>query len=339
MKKRIFTLMAAILLLASAGCGNNNSTPATTTAGSGTATEAPQGQSGTAVKMWRIGTASMTGNSFTMGSQIAQLINEKAEGMESAAQATGGSSDNCHLLDEKEVELALVNCTSAMQAVNGKEAFEGSPIKSIRSIGIYGLGVVHIIVNNGSNVNTIKDLAGKTIAVGPMGGGTETGTDFIMSEYGVKDYKKIYGSMSEALDAVKMGEADAVFYETTMEAANLVDLLNSGKCRLIGMTKAEADEISKKNPEYNAYTIAAGTYTGHAEDLYTIVSPSFILTREDISEDSVYMITKTIFDNVDALTQQNQMFRFMKADLVAGGMAVPLHPGAEKYFKEIGVLP
>lgn len=332
MKKRITAFLAALMLVACSACGN--STPS----GTGTSEKATQSQ-GQAVKMWRIGTASMTGNSFTMGSQIAQLINDKAEGMEAAAQATGGSSDNCHLLNEKEVELALVNCTSAMQALNGKEAFEGKAITSMRSIGIYGLGVVHIIVNNGSGVKEIKDLAGKTIAVGPMGGGTETNTDFIMGEYGIKDYKKIYGSMSEALDAVKMGEADAVFYETTMEAANLVDLLNGGKCHLIGMTREEAEGISKKNPQYNAYTIAGGTYTGHAEEIYTIVSPSFILTREDIDEGSVYTITKTIFENVEYLTQQNQMFRFMKAELVKDGMAVPLHPGAEKYFKEIGVLP
>lgn len=336
MKKILIALLTVFVLIASVGCGQ--SAPNATEETSPVEAEEQVPSAGQEITMWRIGTASMTGNSFTRGSQIAQLINDKVDGMEAAAQATGGSSDNCYLLNEKEIEIGLVNCTSAIQAKNGLEGFEGNPIASMRSIGIYALGVIHIIVNDNAKVTQISDLTGKTIAVGPMGGGTETATDFVLSQLGVTDYKKIYGSMSEALDAVKLGEAAAVLYEATVGAANITDALNSGNCHLMGMTKEEATLIHNNSAEYNVYAIEGGTYDGHAEDIYTIQSPSFFLTREDISEESVYTITKVIYENYDYLVSQNALFRNMRAELVADGMAIPLHPGAERYFKEIGVL-
>ena len=281
----------------------------------------------------------MTGNFYTLGSAFAQMINEKVEGCESAAQATGGSADNCFLLNDKEIEIGLIQSATAQEAVTGTGAFsETGKIESMRGVGVIYLMPFHCIINDKSGVEKIADLQGKKIGVGPMGGGVEVNANILLSEFGVTDFTPIYGTMGEALEGVKNGEVDAVIYATSTGSANVSDALNSGNCTLIGMSKEEAAAICAKRPEFGPDTIPANSYQDQAEDVYTFAGSALILTREDISEDAVYNLCKAFYENNEFLMSQNAIFKDSTLENSVVGMCVPLHSGAEKYFKEKGVL-
>ncbi len=340
--KKAISLMIASLLIFAAGCsGNGSSSPAPTpTAAASLPVSSESGATAQSdVSMWRIGTASMTGNFYTLGSALAQMVNEKLEGGEAAAQATGGSADNCFLLNDKEIEIGLIQSASAQEAVSGTGAFsETGKIESMQGVGVIYLMPFHCIVNNKSNVEKITDLQGKKIGVGPMGGGVEVNANILLAEFGVTDFTPIYGTMGEALDGVKNGEVDAVIYATATGSANVSDALNSGNCRLIGMTNEQAAKICSSRPEFGPDVIPAGSYQEQPQDIYTFAGSALILTRQDISEEAIYQFCKTFYESNDFLVSQNAIFADSKLENATVGMCVALHPGAQKYFKEKGAL-
>lgn len=333
MKKLFALILAATMLLSLVACGSTEDKTSDDTQDPSSVE-----QSGTSVDMWRIGTASMTGNFYTMGSAIAQMVNSCMDGEESAAQATGGSADNCWLLEDKEIELALIQSATAKQAIDGLDSFDGHSISIMRGIGVSQVNTFHCIVNKNSGVEKIEDLAGKKIGVGPMGGGVEVNANILLSEFGVTDFNPIYGTMGEALEQVQTGEVDAVIYATTTGSANVSDALDSGKCKLLGISKEKAAEICAKRTEFGIATIPANTYKDQAENIDTFAGTCLILTREDISDDEVYAFTKAFYENHDFLVGQNALFTEITPDIASVGMCVPFHPGAERYLKEQGVL-
>lgn len=335
MKKLFALILAALMLLSLAACGGKTDP---TSDGSDQSGEKIESSPGTSVDMWRIGTASMTGNFYTIGSAIAQMINNCMDGEEAAAQATGGSADNCWLLEDKEIELALIQSATAKQAVDGLDAFENHPIDMMRGIGVTQLNTFHCIVNKNSGVEKIEDLTGKKIGVGPMGGGVEVNANILLGEFGVTDFSPIYGTMGEALEQVQTGEVDCVIYATTVGSANVSDCLDSGKCELIGMSAEKAEEICANRAEFGVATIPADTYKDQTEDVATFAGTCLILTREDISEEDVYQLTKAFYENHDYLVNQNALFSDITPGIASVGMCVPFHPGAERYLKEQGVL-
>lgn len=334
--KKIISLALALCMLLMVGCSAASSTPATP---SGEAPASSEAASSGEKMMWRIGTASMTGNFYTLGSAFALMINEKMEGSESAAQATGGSADNCFLLDDKEIEIGLIQSATVQEAVTGTGAFaETGAIDSMRGVGVIYLTTFHCIVNNKSGVEKISDLQGKKIGVGPMGGGVEVNANILLSEFGVTDFTPIYGTMGEALEGVKNGEVDAVIYATSTGTANVSDALNSGNCTLIGMTEEEAAAICERRPEFGLATIPANSYQEQPEDIHTFAGTALIVTRADIDDDAIYNLCKTFYENNEFLVSQNAIFAESVLENAATGMCVPFHPGAEKYLKEQGAL-
>lgn len=335
MKKILALILAALMLLSLAACGSKDTT---TPGGSEQPEDTTPTNAGTSVDMWRIGTASMTGNFYTIGSAIAQMVNNCMDGEEAAAQATGGSADNCWLLEDKEIELALIQSATAKQAIDAQDAFDGHPITMMRGIGVTQLNTFHCIVNKNSGVEEIKDLAGKKIGVGPMGGGVEVNANILLSEFGVTDFTPIYGTMGEALEQVQTGEVDCVIYATTIGSANVSDCLDSGKCKLLGMSAEKAAEICANRTEFGPASIPANTYKDQGEEIATFAGTCLILTRDDISEEEVYQFTKAFYENHDYLVSQNALFTEITPDIATVGMCVPFHPGAERYLKEQGIL-
>ncbi len=343
--KKIIALAMAVSIFLVAGCAGTSAASSSVAASTlestsvaASSSAAVPASAGTDIKMWRIGTASMTGNFYTLGSAMAQMITNKIDGAEGAAQATGGSADNCFLLQDKEIDLALSQSATVKEAVDSKSAFEGIKIETMRGVGVLYIMQFHVVVNNKSGIKSIPEIAGKKVAVAQMGGGVEVNANILLSEFGVTDYTPIYGTMGEAIEAVKTGEADALIYATSIGAANITDALNSGNCTLIGMTEEEAKAIAAKRNEFGYAVIPAGTYQGQSSDIHTFAGSALILTRDDISEDSVYKFTKSFYENNEYLVSQNAIFKGSLPENAMIGMCVPLHPGAEKYLKEIGAI-
>lgn len=336
--KKMIAMAIALSIFLVAGCGGSSAAPAAPSSSEAAPVSQAPASSGTDIKMWRIGTASMTGNFYTMGSALAQMITNKIDGVEGAAQATGGSADNCFLLQDKEIDLALSQSATVKEAVDGINAFEGVKIETMRGVGVLYIMEFHVVVNNKSGIKSIPEIAGKKVAVAQMGGGVEVNANILLSEFGVTEYTPIYGTMGEAVEAVKTGEADALIYATSVGAANITDALNSGNCTLLGMTEEEARAIAARRSEFGYTVIPAGTYQGQDGDIHTFAGSALLLTRDDISEESVYSFTKAFYENNEYLVSQNAIFKGSLPENAMIGMCVPLHPGAEKYLKEIGAV-
>ncbi|MGI6703727.1 MAG: TAXI family TRAP transporter solute-binding subunit [Clostridia bacterium] len=334
MKRTLSLILVGVMLIfAVAGCG---STPAP----EGSSNDEGEAPKGPQLSMIRIGTASMTGNSYVQGSAIAQMITEKVEGINSAAQATGGSGDNCYLLDEDEIELGFIQSATAKQAVTGTGSFDGQKIESLRGVGVVVVNAFHIIVNTKSGIEKPSDLRGKKVGVATMGGGVEVNANIVLGEFGIAEdeYEHIYSTMGEALEMVKLGQVDAVIYATSIGNANVYDTLSNGTCTLLSLPQEEIDRITSKRDEFGPSVIPGGSYPDVPDDVLAISGSMLLLTRENIDEETIYTVTKGLFENNDYLVAQNASLADTIPENAMVGMCVPLHPGAERYLKEIGAL-
>ncbi|MBV1756390.1 MAG: TAXI family TRAP transporter solute-binding subunit [Dethiosulfatibacter sp.] len=334
MKKSWKSLVGLLLIVALVGGITVGCSQPTDTSSS----EATSGKE--EVSFIRIASASMGGNFFPLGSALAQMINQKIEGLNASAQATGGSAENCSFIDQKEVELALVQSATLRQAYEGTDGFEGRPVESIRGITAIYFNEFHILVTESSGVEKIEDLRGKRIAVGPVGGGIEINTNQILSVYGItpSDYTPVYGTRAEATEGLKINSVDCHIYATGLGSAQITELMGTGKIKLIPIDEDKIESLTAGNPEFGPSLIPTDTYENQPSDLTTIAGSSLLVTREDMSEEIIYEITKAIFENSEYLESFHQYFKQTRQETAQIGMTPPLHPGAEKYFKEIGVI-
>ncbi len=290
-------------------------------------------------KFLRIGTASMGGNFFPLGSAISQIITNNVDGYNGSAQATGGSAENANFLESKEIELALIQSGTLREAYNGTDSFEGRPIKSIRGITSIYFNEFHILVRKDSGIEKVEDIKGKRVAVGPVASGIEINTNQLLSQYGITpdDYSAFHGTRQEATEALQTGRVDVHIYGTGVGSSQVSELMRTGDIKLIPMTQEAIDTMIDEFPDFGSSVIPAGSYEGQDADILTVAGSSLLVTREDMPEDDIYNIIKTLFEHKEELISHHQYFHQMNEETATLGMSVPLHPGAEKYLKEIGV--
>ncbi len=286
----------------------------------------------------RIGTSSVGGGFYLIGNTIAQLGTEKMKEINFTA-VTGGSIKNCMNLGTKDVELGMVQSSTVNDAWNGTGSFK-EPIKTLRYVtAIYPMPA-HILVNLDAGIKTIGDFKGKKVDFGSVGQGIEVNTRELMSVYGLKDEDvtiERFGR-SEVAEALKVGDTQAHIWTTNAPNAQVTDMVRSGKVGLIGISPENIQEITKKFPHYAAAVIPAGTYEGYDKDIPVVAAVGSLLTYEDMPDEVIYKITKMLYENKEFLRERLNYFNDFKLENALAGMAVPLHPGARKYYVEAGLL-
>jgi len=195
---------------------------------------------------------------------------------------------------------------------------------------------VQIVVMEGSSVKTINDLKGKKVAVGSIGSGTEANARQILETYGITyaDLSPQYLSYAEASNGLKDGNVEAAFLTAGYPTAAVQDLAFQKKVRLIAFDADKADLLIKKYPFYAKQTVKANTYPGQTTDVDTVAVKAMLVVPESLSVDTVYAITKAIYSNTDRLKAAHKLGEGITKESASEGMPIPLHPGAEKYFKE-----
>lgn len=282
-------------------------------------------------------TGGSSGPYFALGGTVANLLNEKVPGVNASVQSTSATAVNATMLGTKKADIAFAMNDVISYAHEGVELFKDKKISNMRGIASLYPNYVQLFTLKSKNIKEVSDLKGKRIGVGAAGSGTEVNARQILEVHGItyKDIRPDFLSYAEAVEQLKNGSVDAAFITSGLPNSNILDIATTHDVMMIPIRKAKVEELAKKYPFYTSEKIPGGTYK-EKDPVETAAVTSILVTRAELSEEVVYNITKTILSNVDSLVKTHSAAKDIKMDKLRAGMPVPMHPGAEKYLKEIG---
>jgi len=286
-----------------------------------------------------LATGGTTGTYYALGGDIAALWMANIENLDVSAQSTGGSKANIILINDGEAELATVQNDVMYYAYQGdKDFFDGQVIDSFQAIGALYPELVQIVVAADSGIKTVADLKGRNVSVGAVGSGVYFNAVQILENAGLtlSDIAAHHYSFDESATAFQNQQIDAFFVTSGLPNTSIIEVANKRDVNLIGLDEAALTSLSEKYSFYVPVTVPAGTYNGMAEDVTVPAVSAVLICKKDLSEDLVYQLTKVLFEKTGDLTHAKK--EMISAESAVKGVPVPFHPGAEKYFKELGLL-
>ena len=343
MKKTLYILLAVILASSVfVACGGNQTIKENKVSEENKTTETPATENKTAdrPKFLTIGTAGTGGAYYPIGITMAQIVTEQL-GIDTTAQVTGGATENNSLIEAGTVEMGITQASLAYAAVNGKAPYD-SKLSSVQAI-MTGLskGTFHVVTLKSTGIKAIEDLKGKTVVLGPAGGAAITMANEVLAEYGFAkdDIKPSYVSYSDGMSALTDGTVDAVVVQSAAPASAIQELAATrAKDMLILSVKEEIiQKILEKYPYYKNITVPADVYKTES-DIHTIYVPNMVVCSSKLSEELVYDMTKAFFENLDKIKGSNAAAKDLTLEGAAEGCPIDIHPGALKYYKEVGAI-
>jgi len=287
-----------------------------------------------------IATAGVSGSYYPFGGAIARIWTSKLKDIVSvAAQATGGAIENTKLMEGEEVELALTQNDLADYSWNKQHMFNKEYRKQ-RAIATLFPEVIHIFTLRESNVNSISELKGKKISMSQQGSGGLINSEQILGHFGisVKDVNPFYLSNVDAVDRMKDGLLDAIFVTTGAPNATYQDLCFSKDVKILSIPDPDIEKIIEKYPFYSKYVLKKDDYDKQTSDIATVTVQAVLIASVDLDTELVYQLTKTLWENQQELVTAMAKAKYMDPKAPFKSVTIPLHPGAEKYYREIGIL-
>ncbi len=303
----------------------------------GTTTAAPEVTS----QEIAISTASAGGAWYPIGAAMADIINNQKIGVQARVQTTGGGVENVKLVNNGDTELGI---TISYLAYNGYNGIEPYPAKmeNMRTL-FSGLstGVMQIVVMDNSKIQSISDLKGKKVAVGPAGGGALTALSDLCKEYGIKfsDINASYVSYDEGVTMMTDKQVDAavVYAALPTPAIKTLEAQKKG-FRMLTIDEAKLTSVLTKYPYYVSVDISKDMY-GLSSDIKAIGTPNIVIVSKSVSDDMAYKMVSAFFEEQNLAKIQASHPSAKQLDLKNAALApIPLHPGAEKYYKEKGII-
>ncbi|MBS3995303.1 MAG: TAXI family TRAP transporter solute-binding subunit [Alkaliphilus sp.] len=287
-----------------------------------------------------LATGGTSGTYFPFGGAMAQIFNSKIEGMNVTAQATGASVENLRLIGSKEAELAIVQNDMSDYAYNGLESFKDGKIENVRAIATLYPEVIQIVVSAESGINSLQDIKGKKFSVGAPGSGVEANARQILDALGMtlNDFSPNYLSFSESADSLKDKHIDGFLFTSGVPNAAIQDTATTSDLKFISIPSDVITKLTEKYPFFTEHTIPAGTYKGQDSAVNTIAVKATLIVGSEVSEQTVYDITKALFENQPELAAGHAKGKELNLADAVQGISIPFHPGAEKYFREVGAI-
>lgn len=285
-------------------------------------------------------TGGTSGVYYPLGVALSQIHGKALPNAKTSVQATKASAENLNLLQAGRGEVAFTLGDALSDAWKGEaEAGFKAPLKKLRGIaGIYP-NYIQIVASADSGIKTLADLKGKRISVGAPKSGTELNARAIFKAAGMtyNDFAKVeYLPFGESVELMKNRQLDATLQSAGLGVASLRDLATSVKIVVVPVPMEVVQKVG--DPAYQAGMIPANTYEGQTANVPTAYVQNFLVTHEGVPTDTVYAMTKSMFDNLDQMKAAHAAAKSIRREAATVGMPVPLHPGAEKYYREVGVL-
>ncbi|WP_243296717.1 TAXI family TRAP transporter solute-binding subunit [Bacillus litorisediminis] len=326
MKKHLFLVLTSVFVLLLAACGGT---------GSGGGENKQQ--------FLTIATASSGGTYYPIGVGMGNLWTEKlqGEGIKATGQSSAGSVENIDLLRKGEAQLAILQGLIGAQAVDGSGNFEGNAYEDLRSISMLWPNVEHfLLMNDKVKTGTISDIEGTTFSVGPQASGTEQSTLVMMEGINLtkENIKPEYLGYDDTVSAMRDGRLDGGSAPAGIPVAAVMDMYASGvDATVLEVTDEQLEAINNVYNTWYRFVIPAGTYPGVDKDINTIAQPNFLGVTKELDEETVYKLTKTLYENLDFMYGVHDSAKNMTLETALDGLPAPLHAGAYKYFKEQGL--
>ncbi len=325
-------LLAVCMILSLAACG---SSPASN-ADPGTSSSPTRSQ--TVYLNYGAGTSGSTINSVVLAH--AQIINEYVENVEVSPEASGGGSDNLRLTEDGTFSMSTAGNVAAYDAVNGVGDFQGETFDNVMGWLPAYASYFMLVVPAESSIKSIYDIKGKRVSVGVKGSGAEVYARGVIEGAGLTydDFTPYYLAQSESNDAIKDGSIDALIYATGVPVPAIMELNAVDDIRIVPIEKEDAEKIAEGVAFFSPGVIPAGTHEGMDEDIPTVQSFTIAFIRADVPEDVVYEMTKAIWEHKDELSSMHASQEHLDPSMIGFGITpvMKLHPGAEKYYKEMG---
>ena len=295
--------------------------------------------SASAATFLSIATGGTSGTYYPLGGDLANLFNTVIPDVNASAQATGGSADNLRLIDGEEAELGTVQNDVSYFAYTGTDSFEGEQITSFSVISALYAEYVQIVVRADSDIQSIADFKGKSISIGAAGSGVYTNALHVLEAAGLTldDIDAQYLSFSESADGLKNKQIDAAFVCAGIPNAAVTELSSTVGVRLISLSDEEVAALIAAHPTYTNLKLPADTY-GLSEDANCIAITALLVCSNNLDEELVYNMTKAMFEQEGILTHAKAA-EITLENAFNGVGELPLHPGAARYYSEVGVLP
>ena len=285
-------------------------------------------------------TGGTSGVYYPLGVALANDIGKAMPAVKTSVQATKASVENLNLLQAGRGEVAFTLGDSLSDAWKGNEdAGFKTPLRKLRGIAAIYPNYIQIVARADAGIKTLADLKGKKISVGAPKSGTELNARAILGAAGLsyKDFAKVeYLPFGESVELMKNRQLDVTLQSAGLGVSALRDLATSVDIIVVPIS---ADIVKKTNdPAYLVAVIPANTYRGQTADVTTAAVQNYLVTYDGVSNDTVYGITKALWTGLDQLVAAHSAAKAIDPKHALDGMPIPLHPGAEKYYREAGLL-
>ena len=285
-------------------------------------------------------TGGTSGVYYPIGVGLSQLYGTGIDGAKTSVQATKASVENLNLLQAGRGELAFALGDSVGDAWNGVEdAGFKAPLKNLRAIAGTYSNYIQVVASADSGIKTLADLKGKRISVGAPKSGTELNARAIFKAAGMsyEDLGKVeFLPYAESVELIKNRQLDATLQSSGLGMAAIRDLATTMPVTFVAIPAEVVEKIG--SPAYQAGVIPAGTYDGQSADVPTVAITNILVTHSKVSDEVAYQMTKLMFDNLDRLGTAHSAAKDIKLETATQNLPIPLHPGAERFYKEAGVL-
>ncbi|HOI22154.1 hypothetical protein SDC9_04383 [bioreactor metagenome] len=294
------------------------------------------GALGAQQKFITIGTGGTAGTYYPLGGAMADIWNKNIARMNATAQSTGASAANINLLSDGKIDVAIIQNDVGYYALHGIELFKDKVNPDLRGMACLYNETVQLIALESSGIKSVYDLKGKKVSVGAAGSGVEANARQILEAAGLSyaDIRVQYLSFAESANNLKDGNIDAAFTTAGFPVAAISDLAVSKKSVLVPVDKEVLAKLMAKWSFYAPTVVPANTYNGITTDTPTVAVKAMLAVSAKLDANLVYEMLKTMFANGPRLVAAHAQGANIKLATALEGMSLPLHPGADKFFKE-----
>mgnify|MGYP001199618591 CR=1 FL=1 len=328
-KSAILSLMLAFVLIIVTACGSNDETNGDNN---------DRGKGGTIDLL--MGTGSQGGTYFPLGAEMANVWNKNIENINVTSTESGASVENLAKIASGDFDLGMTVNLPAYDAFEGKGDFEGKKVENFAFIGHIYPEVLQIVTRESFGINSIADLKGKKVAIGPPGSGTQAAAKIVLEAFGLKDgdYEAYQEGFGDAKAKLQDGTIHASFGLLGLPDAGIDELQASvGDVKYLEITGEQLKYV-EENSGYSGYTIKSGSYEWLKKDVKTVSAFAILVANtKTVNDDVAYQLAKVMIEKASENTHL-QAKHMTKENALNGLGNLPIHPGAEKYYKEIGIL-